>query len=317
MLVQLDVVHNFLNSLLKKYAAIMNTMSKSAQALDDDASLTIGDLADATGVSPATLRVWEQRHGFPAPRRLDSGHRRYDTSDVDAVVAVLRRREAGVRLDVAIAEATRAAMAGAAPPAPSVYAGLRKRHPHLATHRLKASTLLALSWAIEDEFCAKAERAHIFGAFQQAKNYAPAHERWVELARVSRSAFVFADFEAGSAEQLPVQVPLHADAPMRREWAVICDSVDLPVALTAWELPGQSGIRRRDRLFESVWTVEPAAVRDAARISAQVAAETMPAEAAPVLYDLAERPTPGIADLASVTSMFNRVVAYVDRFGGH
>ena len=31
--------------------------------------LTIGDLADRTGVPPATLRSWEARHGFPVPVR--------------------------------------------------------------------------------------------------------------------------------------------------------------------------------------------------------------------------------------------------------
>lgn len=295
----------------------MNTTSRFAQeAATTNSSLTIGDLAERTGLSTATLRMWEQRHGFPSPRRLDSGHRRYDEADVDAVRAVVRRRDAGVRLDVAIGETTTAALLDAAPPAPSVFAGLRRLHPHLATHRLKKSTLLALSWAIEDEFCAKADRAHIFGAFQAGKNYEPAHDRWVELARVSRSAFVFADWDVEEPGSSPVKVPLTPDAPMRREWAVICDAVDLPVALTAWELPGQRVVRDRDRIFESVWTVEPAAVRDAARICAQVAATSLPHAAAPVLYDLAERPAPGLADLASVTSMFNRVVAYVDRFGG-
>lgn len=311
------VIHNFLNSLLRKYSDSMNTMSRFAQVVEPtDSSLTIGDLAERTGLSTATLRMWEQRHGFPSPRRLDSGHRRYAESDVDAVLEVVRRRDAGVRLDVAIGETTSAALLDVAPPAPSVFAGLRRLHPHLATHRLKKSTLLALSWAIEDEFCAKADRAHIFGAFQAGKNYDPAHDRWVELARVAKSAFVFADWDTEEPGSSPVKVPLSLDAPMRREWAVICDAVDLPVALTAWELPGQRDVRDRDRVFEAVWTVEPAAVRDASRICTQVAGQALPHDAAPVLYDLAERPAPGVADLASVTSMFNRVVAYVDRFGG-
>ena len=66
-------------------------------------SLTIGDLAQRTGVAPATLRVWESRHGFPRPSRRDSGHRRYDEHDVELVTQVLRRRDSGMRLEVAIA----------------------------------------------------------------------------------------------------------------------------------------------------------------------------------------------------------------------
>ena len=43
--------------------------------------LTISDLAQRTGVSAATLRAWETRHGFPTPTRRESGHRRYDERD--------------------------------------------------------------------------------------------------------------------------------------------------------------------------------------------------------------------------------------------
>ncbi|MDH3591003.1 MAG: MerR family transcriptional regulator [Planctomycetota bacterium] len=39
--------------------------------------LSIGELAQATGISADTIRVWERRYGKPVPRRLPSGHRRY------------------------------------------------------------------------------------------------------------------------------------------------------------------------------------------------------------------------------------------------
>lgn len=289
----------------------MNTLSTP-----DHPTLTIGGLAEATGISTATLRVWEQRHSFPTPTRLGSGHRRYTETDVETVRDVVRRRDAGVRLDVAILEATARAEQHTRPRSASVYAELRRRHPRLDSYRLSKSTLLALSWAIEDEFCAKADRPHLFGSFQTESRYAPARERWTELERVARSAFVLADFDTASTGPGPIQVPLAHDAPMRREWAVVCDANDLPVALTAWELPGQSGVRDQDRIFESLWTVDPAAVRDASRICAQIAADAGFTEAGPVLYDLADDPQDGATDLASVTSMFNRVVAYVDRYGG-
>ncbi|WP_193613503.1 DICT sensory domain-containing protein [Nocardioides lijunqiniae] len=285
----------------------MNTLSSPG--------LTIGALADQTGLSAATLRMWEQRHGFPTPARLASGHRRYAETDVATVRDVVRRRDSGVRLDVAIAQATARALTQAEPPAPSVYAELRRHHPHLASNRLRKSTLLALSWAIEDEFAARATRPHLFGSFQDEATYLPAEERWVELARVAGSAFVLAAFDDVAPRPGPVRVHLPEDAPMRREWTVVCDSPELPAALTAWELPGQSQVRDRDRLFEAVWTVEPLAVRHAARACAQVASAAGVTEAAPVLYELAEDPTDAATDLASVTAMFNRVVTYVDRFG--
>ncbi len=54
---------------------------------DDDAWLSIGALARATGIAVETLRTWENRYGFPTPQRKPSGHRVYPV----AAVARLRR----------------------------------------------------------------------------------------------------------------------------------------------------------------------------------------------------------------------------------
>jgi DICT domain-containing protein len=264
--------------------------------------------------------MWEQRHGFPVPERLPSGHRRFREADVPVVVDVARRRDEGVRLDVAIEQALARARAEVAAerqgPASSVYAELRRLHPALQSYRLRKGTLKALSWAIEDEFCAKASRPHLVGAFQRQEFYRPARARWRELARVARSALVFVDETTSTGAAGPVEVALPPDAPMFREWVVVCDSPELPAALSAWELPGQEGVPDQDRVFESVWTVGPAAVRDAARVCAVLAQEhggpEAGAEAARVLFELAGPAGPGTADLGTVTTLFNRVVAYVD-----
>jgi DICT domain-containing protein len=259
--------------------------------------------------------MWESRHGFPRPSRRDSGHRRYDEHDVELVTQVLRRRDSGMRLEVAIAGVALADAATGTPPgAPSVYAAMRRVHPNLQPQRLKKSTLLALSWAIEDECCSRAEQPTIFGGFQTERYYRAAEERWTELARIARSTMVFAAF---SQDPDPVSgttmVELPEDAPMRREWAVVCDAPDYPAMLTAWELPGQSTVPDRLRIFEAIWTVEPGAVRDAARACAQTAQQHGHAEAAPLLYELAEEPAPPPVALLQAASLLNRVVAYVDR----
>lgn len=172
-----------------------STESPAADAHPASPGLTIGELARRTGLAPATLRMWEKRHGFPVAQRRDSGHRRYDEGVVDQVHQVLRRRDAGSRLEVAIAGVALAqASVTAAPGAPSVFATLRKRFPELQPQRLKKSTLLAMSWAIEDECCALAETPMIFGAFQEERYYRAAEPRWHELARVARSTMVFARF---------------------------------------------------------------------------------------------------------------------------
>ena len=290
--------------------------SSVASDVGGDAALSIGDLADRTGVSAATLRVWESRHGFPVPHRRASGHRRYDEGHVAVVQDVVRRRDDGVRLDVAIEQALAAvrAVGASAPGSPSVYARLRHSHPHLLPQRLTKSTLLSLSWAIEDEFCAHAQRAHVFGAFQRARHFESAEGRWADLARTNTTTWVYADFDEGPvAPSGPHRVFLPADHPMRREWAVVCDGEDLPIVLTAWELPGQDDVKDRDRVFESVWTIEPSAVREAARVCAHVAADAGAPGAPEVVADLAGPSPVETVSPVSVTSLFNRVVAYVDR----
>ncbi|MFC7500533.1 DICT sensory domain-containing protein [Nocardioides sp. GCM10030258] len=273
--------------------------------------LTIGDLAQRTGLTPAVIRTWELRHGFPAPRRLDSGHRRYSADDVAVIQQILRRRDAGVRLDAAINEA----VSHRAPTSPSIFAELRRRHPALVTHRLRKTTLLGLSHAIEDECCATADRPILFGAFQRADLYGPSAARWTELARVARSAMVFADLDAArpTSTTSPVQIHLADDAPLRREWAVVCDAQDTTACLSAWELPGQTGVADRDRVFEAVWTVDPHAVRDAARVAAQVAADAGNAVAQLLTRELADPPVTRSSGAQAATALFNRAIAYVDR----
>ena len=47
--------------------------------------LSIGDVAERTGLAAGTIRMWEQRYGAPTPRRLPSGYRVYGVGDVDPV----------------------------------------------------------------------------------------------------------------------------------------------------------------------------------------------------------------------------------------
>src|SRR3954453_8337191 len=152
--------------------------------------LTIGDLASKSGLTPATLRAWEARHGFPRPHRLPSGHRRYDDQELALVRQVLRRKSAGVRLESAIAEAAAARRM----PATSVFAELRRGYPQVAVQPLRKSTLLALTWAIEDECCARAERPTLFAAFQHERFFRQAEARWADLAPPPRRPGVFVSF---------------------------------------------------------------------------------------------------------------------------
>lgn len=62
--------------------------------------------AELTGVSRERLRTWERRYGFPVPRRVGDGPRRYVLDDVQRVVAVRRAASDGMPLPAAIARAT-------------------------------------------------------------------------------------------------------------------------------------------------------------------------------------------------------------------
>jgi DNA-binding transcriptional MerR regulator len=68
--------------------------------------------ATMTGVSRERLRTWERRYGFPRPRRVGRGPRRYELIDAARVVAVRRAAEQGVPLSDAIAASHATAPAG-------------------------------------------------------------------------------------------------------------------------------------------------------------------------------------------------------------
>lgn len=276
-------------------------------------SLSISDLAERTGVPQATLRSWETRYGSPRPQRLAGGHRRYGEDDVALVAEILRHRASGLSLPVAIDRAgTRTDDV-----VPSLYAGLRRRHPDLVPLLLSKATLLALTRAIEDECCAQAERPVLFASFQHRRFYQRSRSRWAELARTARAAVVFADFaEQPVAGRLPVEVPLPAAAPLLREWSIVCDAPDYPACLSAWELPGQdrAGQDRADseRRFETVWTVDPGIVREAARICAGLTRASAPLLGSALVEILTGTPPGASADSRRATGLLNRMIGYLD-----
>ena len=173
--------------------------------------LAIGELARRTDVPAATLRSWESRYGFPSPRRGSGGHRRYSRSDIDLIEAVMRLRSCGISLPTAISQAT----STAAEAELSVFAGLRRRYPELIPQVLRKGTLLALTRAVEDECCARAERPVLFASFQRERFFRRSEDRWKELARTARLVAVFADFSGPDLPRTgtPIRVPLPADAP--------------------------------------------------------------------------------------------------------
>ncbi|CAN5475639.1 hypothetical protein BH10ACT10_BH10ACT10_03430 [soil metagenome] len=274
-----------------------------------DNSLTIGHLAERTGVPPGTLRSWESRYGFPRPNRLERGHRRYIEADVTAVLEVLRHRDAGLALEAAVRRVT------AEPPrSRSVHAELRRRHSELTPQLLSKTSLLAISQAIEDACCARAEEPLLFGGFQRDTYFAGSRARWVELARTARSAVIFADLAAPQPLRpgLPIEVALPHGAPLNREWIVVCDAPDLPACLAAVERPGQDRVPDSRRRFEAVWTVDPRAVRHASRVAMALAEEYRPELIGAELAVPDDEPPTASADLRRASDLMNRMMGYLD-----
>ena len=277
------------------------------------ADLSIREVVSRTGLEAPTLRMWEQRHGFPVPDRLPSGHRRYSEDDVELILGVVRDREAGLELRSAIDRAKRGAHDRTlAIDDASIYAGLRRARPELRPYVLAKRVLMQISHAIEDECGAGAHPALLMASFQRERFYRHAQARWLDLAAPADMAVVMADFPAvHRPERGPVEVPIDRTEPIGREWSLICDSPDFTALLVGWERPGQDDVVDLERTFETVWSVEPELVRDAARV-AGVIAERSARGAVPGLAERLEMPvdaaSPPIGRLVRLT---NRMVAYV------
>ena len=86
--------------------------------MEDD--LAIKDVAERTGIAAGTIRMWEQRHGFPTPERTAGGYRRYTLEDVETLRRVLAYRMRGLSV------AARPSNAPARPAAPRTGLALRR-----------------------------------------------------------------------------------------------------------------------------------------------------------------------------------------------
>lgn len=270
----------------------------------DDAGLTIREVAAGSGVSEGTLRMWETRHSFPDARRLANGHRRYSERDLERVRAVVRAREEGLSLPMAIARARRLGEE----PRPSVYTALRDRFPELQAQALSKRVLMRLTHAIEDECCMRARRPLLFGCFQHERFYRAAQPRWREMSRTAERALVFADFAAARRPRGgPAEIALGPADPLMREWVIVCDAPGFAACLTGWERPAAPG---RERRFETVWTVDPTVVREASRVCCELAARSAPELVEDLRERLADTPPPRSKELRAAIELTTRMVLY-------
>ena len=256
-------------------------------------ALTIREIAARSGVPAGTLRMWEERYGFPKPTRLPSGHRRFSDEQVDQVRAVVAAREAGLSLPAAIERV------GGAPQErrESLYGLLRLRRPELAPELIPKPRMLALSHAIEDECMARAHAPVLIGSFQRERFFRSEEPRWKGFAATAAVAAAFADFETRT-DTRPVQLHVERDHQLNREWAIACFAPGASAALAGWEPPGQDDVPDAERRFEAIWTVDPELVYEV------VDAEDIRRATGP-------RPAPSGPDVRGVAALARRMVTYV------
>jgi DNA-binding transcriptional MerR regulator len=267
----------------------------------DSAHLAIGEVSSRTAIPVATLRMWETRYGFPAPRRAHGRHRRYSESDCRMLEAVKAARARGMTL----AEAITAARAAVDRAESSILAGVRFRHPGLPCVSLPQPFMLAVSEAIEG-----AVRLHpegvVVGAFQRRRAWEAAAERWHAIAERAHTTIAFVDVPAPVHDDGLWVVPLRRMPAMAREWAVVCDAPGWSGCLVGRETT-TAETRLRRRVFDTTWSLEPEVARDAARVAIALAAREIPDVAEAAAARLQVQPVVGTTTLREATLLTNRI----------
>ncbi len=276
--------------------------------------LAIKDVAERTGLAAQTIRMWEQRYGYPEPSRTPSGYRVYSDEDVEMLRRVVAFRRRGLSVPAAL---ERARSWGGPSDRPSIYGAIASTSSPVQTHLLKKRTLLAISRAIEDETLARAAGPIVAGAFQSARNYRVVEHRYRRLAQLSDAVLVFADFDEFAADgNGPIEVPIAGEDAMGNEWAVVVDAPGYAACLLAWESPESQrdeDLPDMERRFEAAWTLDPAVVRRATEASASLVRRADKDLGERLDHLLAGRPLPGEAPTPALTALTNRILAYVEQ----
>jgi DICT domain-containing protein len=275
--------------------------------------LAIKEVAERTGIAAATIRMWEQRYGFPEPGRTPSGYRMYSEQDVDALRRVSTLRDTGLSVPAAL---ERAKAASGSTDRPSIYGAIAGGDEPVPARRLRKRTLLEISRAIEDETLARAAGPVVIGAFQSVRNFHGVQHRYDRLARTADACIVFADFDAVRERAgHPTEVPIRPEDVLGNEWAVVIDAPGYAACLLAWETPESQRddhLPDRERRFEALWTLDPRVVRRAALVGAALAARAGVDEGERLEARLRDRPLAFEAPAPALTSLTNRIVAYMD-----
>jgi DICT domain-containing protein len=272
--------------------------------------LAIKDVAARTGIAAGTIRMWEQRYGFPVPERTSAGYRVYSEDDVESLRRVLAYRERGLSVPAAV---DRARSSELGTDRPSLFGALAAGESPPAAQVLTKRTLIAVSRAIEEETISRAAAPVVIAAFQNERNYRAVEHRYRAMARTADAVLVFADFDRlGGGGDAPVELPLEEHDGLGNEWAVVVDAPGYAACLLGWERPQPQPVRDAERTFEAIWTLDPRVVRRAAQVAASLARRADPVLGERMERLLAERPLAMEQPAPGLTAVTNRIVGYLD-----
>ncbi len=271
-------------------------------------SFAIKEVAEQTGLAAGTIRMWEQRYGFPEPARTPAGYRVYTPHDVLTLRRVVAFRGRGLSVPAAL---ERARAMEDATDRPSLFGVLASGDAPVRPQRLRRATMLALSQAIEDEAMARAAGPIVVASFQSESNYRAVEHRYRRLARIADAVAVFARFPALrlDGDDEPVEIPVEPADALGEEWAVVVDAPGFAACLVGWETPRTP---RGERVFEAIWTMDATIVRQAIQVGATLASRACPVLGARVEGLLVDRPLAVEAPAPGLTALTNRIVGYLD-----
>ena len=273
--------------------------------------LAIKDVAARTGIAAGTIRMWEQRYGFPEPERTSAGYRVYSEDDVEALRRVLAYRERGLSVPAAI---ERARSTDLATDRPSLYGVLAAGDPPPRSQLLTqahADRRLARDRGRDDLARGRARRGRrLPERAQLPRGRAPLPRDGADRRRRARVRRLRG---AGRGGDAPVEVPLEHGDGLGNEWAVVVDAPGYGACLLGvGAAAARQQVPDRERIFEAIWTLDPRVVRRAAQVAATLARRADAALGDRIEALLAERPLAMEQPAPALTAVTNRIVGYLD-----
>lgn len=119
------------------------------------------------------------------------------------------------------------------------------------------TSLLSISYEIEDSVIEVDEPARLFVGFQKLSFFLPHLDRYREIAKHAESVWIF-----GMPDIDPPYIPgieyvlINPDQPLTREWFLVAESPQYFSALVAKDLSGLN-LPRSKRMFRGIWTFDP------------------------------------------------------------